>query len=90
MFANLLQLVTRRTRVDYDRGFIRDVNITHRAPRSRRTQKVLLAGWLLIAAKSWLIVWVIERYHVPVEPMWIIIPTVIFAAVCTAAHFLWP
>jgi membrane protein YdbS with pleckstrin-like domain len=90
MFANLLHLISRRPPPEYERGFVREVNVSHRAPRSRRTQWLLLAGWLLIAAKSWLIVWAVDHYHVPVNPLWVIVPTVIFAAVCTLVYFLWP
>ena len=83
MFANLLQLISRRSPPEYERGFVREITVTRRTPRSRRTQKLLLAGWLLIAVKSALIVWAVDRYHVPIDPMWVIVPTVIFAAVCT-------
>ncbi len=90
MFANLLQLISRRPPPDDERGFVREVSLASRPPRSRRTQWLLLAGWLLIAAKSWLVVWAVDHYHVPVNPMWVIVPTVIFAAVCTVVYFLGP
>ena len=90
MFANLLQLISRRPPPDYDRGFVQSVNVAPRRLRSRRTQWLLLGGWLLIAAKSWLVVWAVEYYRVPVNPLWVIVPTVIFAAVCTVVYFLWP
>ena len=48
---------------------------------------MLLAGWLLITVKSWLIIWAVEKYHVPVDPLWVIVPTVIFALVCTVVYF---
>lgn len=90
MFANFLQLISRRPPPGYEQEFIRSVNISHRTPRSRRMQWLLLTGWILIAAKSWLIIWAVEHYHVPVNPFWVIVPTVIFAAVCTLVYFLWP
>lgn len=90
MFANLLQLISRRTPPDYDRGFVREITVTRRVTRNPRTQKLLLFGWLVIAAKSALIIWAVHHYHVPIDPMWVIVPTVIFAAVCTLIYFLWP
>ena len=90
MFANLLRLISRRSPPEYEQGFVRDISVTHRRPRSARTQRLLLGGWLLIALKSVLIVWAVNHYHVPVDPLWVIVPTVVFAAVCTIVYFFWP
>ena len=90
MFANFLRLISRRTPPEYERGFVREITLRTRAPRSRRTQRILLAGWVLIAVKSALIVWAVNRYHIPVDPMWVIVPTVVFGAVCTLIYFLGP
>lgn len=87
MFANLLQLISGRTPPAYERGFVREVRVTRRPVRNPRTEKLILAGWLLILAKSWLMIWLVARYHVPVNADWIIVPTVIFAAVCTAVYY---
>jgi len=87
VFANLLQLISRRSPPSYDIEFIREVRVTSRAPRPARATRLLLAGWVLIALKCWLIVWAVEHYRVPVNPLWITLPTVIFAGVCTAIHF---
>lgn len=86
MFANLLQLITRRTPPDYARGFVKGVSVHHPVVRHRRVERVLLACWLLIVAKSWLVIWAVEHYHIPVNPLWVIAPTVAFAAVCTAVY----
>lgn len=85
MFANLLHFLNRRrTAEDYDLAFIRGVDV-QRPPgaRSRRSEMVLLAGWVLIVAKCWGVWWLIEKYQMPVDPWWIIAPTIGAAAVCT-------
>ena len=86
MFANLLQLIARRPPSAYERGFVREVRVAGPAARNPRTEKLLLAGWLLICAKSWLMLWLVSRYHVPINADWVIVPTVMFAAICTAVY----
>lgn len=87
MFANLLQLITGRPPADFERAFVREVRVRQRRPRHPRTEKLILAGWLLILAKSVLTIWLVDKYHVPVNADWVIMPTVAFATVCTAAYF---
>jgi len=87
VFANLLQLISGRTPPAYERGFVREVKVIRRPVRNPQTEKLILACWLLILAKSWLMIWLVARYHVPVNADWIIVPTVIFAAICTAVYF---
>jgi len=52
-----------------------------------RTGRVLLAGWLLIAGKCWLVTWLIGKYHVPLDPLWVVVPTVMFALLCTVVYY---
>lgn len=89
MFANLLQLIAGRPRPGYERGFVREVTVIQPLPsrRNPRTEKLILAGWLLILAKSWLMIWLVGKYHVPINANWVIVPTVAFAAVCTGAYY---
>ena len=87
MFANLLQLITGHPPDDFERAFVRDVRVRCRLPRDPRTEKLLLACWVLILAKSFLMIWLVDRYHVPINANWVIVPTVAFALVCTAAYF---
>jgi hypothetical protein len=88
MFADLIRLISRRPPVDYERGFVREVRIVDRPPRNRRTERVLGIGWALIVVKSFAIVWLFNRYHVPVSPLWVIAPTVFFAALCTVVYLV--
>jgi hypothetical protein len=87
MFANLLQLIARRPPPDYERGFVREVSVSGRALRHPRTEKLILTGWAFILLKSWAIIWLVGKYRVPINADWVIVPTVIFAAVCTAVYF---
>ena len=87
MFANFLNLITRRAPAAYEYGFVREVRVTGNEPRHARTEKIILACWVLICAKSWLMIWLVGRYHVPINADWVIVPTVIFAAVCTVVYY---
>ena len=87
MFANFVQLITGRLPPEGNRDFIRDVTVIRRKARNPRTEKLILAGWLLILAKSWLMIWLVARYHIPINADWVILPTVVFAALCTAVYF---
>lgn len=40
-------------------------------------------AWGLILAKCALVAWAISRWSVPVNPAWIILPTLAFAALAT-------
>lgn len=88
MFADLLQLFTRREAKadDYEHAFVKDVAVTAREPRSVRSEKLLVFGWVLIAAKCVLTWWAVDAYKVPVNEWWIIAPTVFMAMVCTVLY----
>lgn len=88
MFANLLQLITRRPQSsDYDHAFVKEIRITPpRELRNRRAERWIVAGWLLIAIKCTAIWWLIETYKVPIHPLWLVGPTVLFGLLATATY----
>jgi hypothetical protein len=88
MFANLLQLITRRPPPDFERRFVQDVHVSRRSPRHARTERIILAGWILILAKSFLMIWVVDKYHLSFNANWVILPTVVSGLLCTAVY-LW-
>ena len=47
---------------------------------SRFERWFLGVAWLVIVAKCLVVWWAIPHFHVPVHPMWIIGPTLFFAA----------
>jgi hypothetical protein len=87
MFANLSNLLSRRTQPDYDRRFVREIAVSGRAPRNRRMDLLIRVCWVLIAVKCVGVVWIIHHYRIPFGPQWIIGPTVAFAALCTAVYY---
>ena len=88
MFSELVRLVSRRPAGDYERGFVRSLLVRQKSPRNPRVERVIKAGWAVILVKSAAVVWLFDRYHVPVNPVWVIAPTVAFAALCTMVYLL--
>jgi len=41
----------------------------------------------LIAVKCWTVSWLVERYHMKFDALWVNGPTVAFALMCTAIYF---
>jgi len=88
MFADFFRLIHRRPPDVYDRGFVRSVKVETKAPRNRRVERVLALGWVIIVGKSFAIYWLFGRYHIPVNPLWVVAPTIVFAALVTALYLL--
>jgi hypothetical protein len=88
MFANLLRLISRRPPTDDETQFVEGVRLVDHVPaRNPRAEKLFLICWLLIAAKCWLMVWLVEKYHMHFSAWWVNAPTVTFALLCTAVYF---
>jgi hypothetical protein len=58
-------------------------NLHPLANLSRFERWFLGVAWLVIVAKCLVVWWAIPHYHVPIHPMWIIGPTLFFAALVT-------
>ena len=54
--------------------------------RSPRSEKWIAAGWVLILVKCAFIWWAIITYNVPIHPLWLVAPTIAFAALATALY----
>src|SRR4051812_11789040 len=89
MFANLLQLLTGRSSPpeEYDLAFIKDVTVRTKPPRNRKLERIILICWALIALKCWAVTWLVQHYHVPINPLWVIAPTLSFALICTIVYW---
>jgi hypothetical protein len=83
MFANLLQLISRRPPPDYEDGFIASVKVVQPKVRNRLMERLLWIGWSLIAVKTVVVFWAVRHYHIPFSPWWVVAPTVVFAALVT-------
>jgi peptidoglycan/LPS O-acetylase OafA/YrhL len=86
MFANLLHLISRRMQPGYDRRFVRGVAVRKRPVRNRRMERLIWICWGLIAVKSAFVAWAVPHYRIPFSPLWVILPTIAFAALCTAVY----
>ena len=53
---------------------------------SRRNRWFLGVAWAVIAVKCVLVWWAIAHWRVPVHPLWIVVPTLVCAAL---ASLLW-
>ncbi len=88
VILNALTFLSRRPPPEHGRGFVEEVRASRYAPRrNRRVEWVILGCWLAIAAKYALIVWLVERYRMAFDPLWINAPTVVFGLICTAVYF---
>ena len=45
MFADLVRLISRRSPTDYEKGFVRSVKVTKKAPRNRRVERLFAICW---------------------------------------------
>ena len=83
-----LPSVSRRSPEQYEQGFVRSVSVRRKAPRNPSVERILKLGWAVIVVKSLAVVWLFDRYHVQVNALWVIAPTVVFACLCTAVYLL--
>ena len=88
VILNVLSFLSRRPPPDYDRGFVEEVRAPRYAPvRNRRVEWVILGCWIAIAAKYTAIVWLVNRYHMGFDPLWVNAPTVVSGLICTAVYY---
>ncbi|MDD2764504.1 MAG: hypothetical protein PHE83_11070 [Opitutaceae bacterium] len=87
MLTTLLQLFAQRSPADYDRAFVQTVSVREPVARDARVERLLLAGWMLIMVKCLAVIWIIGRWSVPFHPYWIILPTILLAALGTAVYY---
>ena len=87
MIPNFLHLLGRRgTITDYETSFVREVQVERRMPRSPEIERLLAVGWILIVLKSALVWWACTAYDMPFHPLWVVLPTVAFAVLCTVVY----
>lgn len=88
MFHNMLPLISRRPAAGGEILFVEAVRLEACLPhRNPRAERVILAGWLLIAAKCWLVTWLVAKYHMGFDPLWVTAPTIFCGLICTALYF---
>jgi len=67
-------------------NFVQEIRPAHASQRNPRVTTLIVIGWILIAVKSVVVWWACQRYALPFHPMWVIAPTVAFAALCTGVY----
>ncbi len=87
MFANLLQFLSPRDPADFDRAFIRSVQVKRPVPRDPRAEKIILLCWALIAVKHVLVIWAVHQYAMPFHQLWVNFPTFLLGLVATWAYY---
>jgi hypothetical protein len=86
MFAHLPRLFSRHPAAGCEDAFVEHVHLRPKPPRNRRFERLLVACWIVIAVKSAVVVWAVQHWHVPFSPLWVIVPTVMFAGLCTVVY----
>lgn len=89
MFANLVQLISGRPPPPeaVQHAFIEDVEVHHRPVRNPAVEHMILACWVLIAAKHVLIIWACAHYPVPFHQLWVNFPTWLLGALATGLYY---
>lgn len=67
-------------------AFIEEVRPVRTQKTSSWANRLIVGGWVLVAIKSWVVWWACAHYALPFHPMWVIGPTVAFAALCTGVY----
>jgi hypothetical protein len=88
MFADLVRLINRKPPSHYEASFVRSVKVSGRSPRNPRLERLFAVCWVIILIKSYLVIWLFDHYRVPINALWVIAPTIIFATLCTAVYLL--
>jgi hypothetical protein len=87
MFANLLQFLSPRDPVDFDRAFVESVEVSRPVPGSARAEKIILLCWVLIAVKHVAVIWAVHHYTMPFHQLWVNFPTFLLGVVATWAYY---
>ena len=66
--------------------FVKEIRSAQASDRSPWVTRLIIAGWVLIAAKSIFVWWACAHYALPFHPLWVIAPTVAFAALCNGVY----
>lgn len=61
-----------------------DARVTH---AHHHMNVIIAVCWILIGLKCIAVTWATQRYHVPFSPLWIILPTLAFAALATGLYY---
>jgi hypothetical protein len=57
-----------------------------RESRNRGAERWIIGGWVLITFKCVAMWWLMTAYRVPIHPLWLIGPTILFGLLATAVY----
>lgn len=52
-------------------------------PNAPRARWFMISAWIAILVKCALVIWAVDRWHMPFHAAWVVVPTLIFAALAT-------
>lgn len=87
MISELFRLITGRTGDERDEDFVEEVNVREKRQPSRAVERLILVAWAIIVGKCFVVAWAIDHYAIPVQPGWVVVPTLFMAAICTALYY---
>lgn len=89
MFANLLQLISRRPSPEVARtAFVQEVSVSDRDQRNPKVERMIFYCWILIAIKHVAIIWACYKYPIPFHQLWVNFPTWLLGVLATVIY-LW-
>jgi len=77
-------LIRHGLRLDSEAGLTDE---ERRARHRRRVETLIYFCWGLIVLKSFVVVWAVNHYAMPFNPLWVIGPTVTFAFLATSLYY---
>jgi uncharacterized membrane protein len=66
--------------------FVEEIVPSQTSKGSPWVTRLIIAGWVLIVVKSVFVWWACAHYALPFHPLWVIGPTVAFAALCNGVY----
>ena len=72
--------------LDSDTSFVKEIRPSQISKGSSWVTRLIIAGWVLIVVKSIFVWWACAHYALPFHPLWVIAPTVAFAALCNGVY----
>ncbi len=87
MFTRLIEICTPRRDLDYERQFVREVKIKRPNQPRHKSLGFVTGAWIIVGLKCWAVIKLIGYYQIPVNPLWVTLPTLFFAGLCTVLYF---
>ncbi len=73
--------------VDYERGFVEEVQVVRRLPPNPRMLRFLLICWVAIAIKHVAVIYACLHWPVPFHQLWINAPTFALGLLATGVYW---